>query len=150
MIRAKIGSRLYNVNEAIRLGEIALQTLTQVKADLNSAMGWGVLDIIKGKVFTTMIKRSSLKKARKNAEKADLAIRKFNDVMVDLNEDLSVGYKYKKTFVLADYIDNKFFDTIVEAQIMSNRKRCDEAIKELKKQLYYLQKEKRKLVKEEY
>ncbi|WP_297811528.1 hypothetical protein [uncultured Finegoldia sp.] len=148
MLRAKVGSRLYNVNEAIKLGEIAIESLKQVQSYLNTASGWGVFDIFKGKTITTMIKRSNLNKARRQSEKADLAIRKFNNIMIDLNKDLSVGYRYKRTFFLLDYFDNKLFDSVIQMQIHSNKKRCKHAINELQKQVYFLQKEKKKLMNE--
>ncbi|MDU5214674.1 MAG: hypothetical protein E6190_03125 [Finegoldia magna] len=146
MLRAKVGSRLYNINEAIKLGEIAIASLNEVQSYLGTASGWGIFDIFKGKTITTMIKRSNLKKAKNQAKKADLAIRKFNNIMIDLDKKPSVGFRYKKPFFLADYFDNKVFDSVIQMQILSNKKNCENAIKQLKKEVYNLQKEKMNLM----
>ncbi|MDU5237159.1 MAG: hypothetical protein E6192_06405, partial [Finegoldia magna] len=110
--------------------------------------GWGIFDIFKGKTITTMIKRSNLKKAKNQAKKADLAIRKFNNIMIDLDKKPSVGFRYKNTFFLADYFDNKLFDSVIQMQILNNKRNCDAAIKQLKKEVYNLQKEKMNLMNE--
>lgn len=148
MLRAKVGSRLYNINEAIKLGEIAIASLNEVQSYLSTASGWGIFDIFKGKTITTMIKRSNLKKAKNQAKKADLAIRKFNNIMIDLDKKPSVGFRYKNTFFLADYFDNKLFDSVIQMQILNNKRNCDAAIKQLKKEVYNLQKEKMNLMNE--
>ena len=146
MLRANVGSRLYNVNEAIKLGEIAIASLNEVQSYLSTASGWGIFDIFKGKTITTMIKRSNLKKAKNQAKKADLAIRKFNNIMIDLDKKPKVGFRYKNTFFLADYFDNKLFDSVIQMQILNNKRNCDAAIKKLKKEVYNLQKEKMNLM----
>ena len=55
MLRTKVGSRLYNVNEAIKLGEIAIASLSEVQSYLGTASGWGVFDIFKGKIITCLL-----------------------------------------------------------------------------------------------
>ena len=54
--------------EAIDAGYRALRSLNVAKENLNSAGNWGIVDMLGGGFFTTMMKRSKMDQAQSNMD----------------------------------------------------------------------------------
>ena len=72
------------VEEAIMAADNALTHLTAAMDKLNSASGWGIFDMFGGGVFATYIKRSKMKDAQAEMEKAQNALMIFNRELEDV------------------------------------------------------------------
>ena len=101
------------VQEAIRAGENALQSLYAAKDQLNSAKNWGLFDMFGGGFFTSMIKHSKLNVAAASLEEA-----RYN-LHINVNGFLS----------FADFfLDGLIADYLVQSRINDAREQVDDAI----------------------
>lgn len=105
------------VREAINAGERALQSLRRAQDELNSAGNWGIVDMLGGGLFTTLVKHSKMDSAVSYMETAKSSLhtfqRELRDVSVHTNFNLDIG-----SFLnFADY----FFDGIVADYLVQSR-----------------------------
>ena len=63
--------------EAIDAGYRALRSLSEAKENLNSAGNWGIVDMLGGGFFTTMMKRSKMDQAQSNMDQAKYDLKNF-------------------------------------------------------------------------
>ena len=74
----------------------------------------------------------------------NLVLFPLGDARIELNNNIT-----KKIMDISrDYFDNKVFDSVIQMQILNNKRNCENAIKQLKKEVYNLQKEKMNLMNE--
>lgn len=72
------------INEAIRAGQRALNSLRQAKDCLKSAGNWGLLDMIGGGLFTTFVKRSKMNDAEQLVQQARNDLMQFRKEQPDV------------------------------------------------------------------
>ncbi len=110
--------------EAIEAGERALSSLYAAYDELKRARNWGIVDILGGGLFTTLIKRGKMDNARRLMENARIDLQRFghelNDVHMNLQMDGLIGF--------FDYYDNFFADIFVQTQINDAGRQLEEAI----------------------
>ena len=110
--------------EAIVAGEQALESLYAAYDEMKRARNWGIVDILGGGFFTTLIKRGKMDNARRLMENARIALQHFghelNDVHMNLQMDGLMGF--------FDYYDNFLADIFVQSQINDAGRQIEEAI----------------------
>ena len=72
-------NRNMEIREAIDAGERALRSLREAKSSLDSARGWGIVDIIGGRGLSGLIKHVKIGDAK-------------SSVSVGLNRPFSIGH----------------------------------------------------------
>ena len=107
----------------------ALNNLKAAKADLDCARGWGIVDIVGGGIFVTMIKQTKMEEAMKHLQSSMRYLQRYrrdNDSTDYVHQD----FLHLGEFVTsADYLlDNPITDIYVQTKINSLRKRVAEAI----------------------
>lgn len=106
-----------------------LNNLRAARNDLDSARGWGIVDIVGGGIFVTMIKQSKMEEAIEHLRMAMRHLQGFrreNDFTDYVHQDfLRLG----EFVTSSDYLlDNPITDIYVQTRINSLRKRVEEAI----------------------
>lgn len=108
--------------EAIEAGERALQSLNAARDALSSARGWGVVDILGGGFFSTMLKRDNMAKAQEAMEQAAQDLQIFHRELGDVNMSLDVG----DFLSFADYLFDGFLaDMMVQSRIADAQKQVE-------------------------
>ena len=78
-----------NVNreilEAREAGARALNSLRQAESHLDSARGWGLLDMFGGGFFSTMLKRGRMDDARRCIQQAQYDLQAFSRELADVH-----------------------------------------------------------------
>lgn len=101
--------RRNEIQEAIRAGERALESLESARKQLESARKWGYFDMFGGGLVTTMVKHSRLNDASSYLEQARSDLRRFKKELGDISEFGSLGIEVGDFLSFADF----FFDGIV-------------------------------------
>lgn len=110
------------LQEALSAGNKAKEALSAVKDNLNSARGWGAVDVLGGGLIITAIKHSHLDQARKSIKTAQKRLGIFRQEISDIQteEFINIG----NITAWGDFIfDGLLFDLIVQSQINSARER---------------------------
>jgi hypothetical protein len=96
--------------EAIDAGEAAASALERVGKELQSAESWGTWDLLGGGLLSTMVKHSSIDRARDEAVHAQKMLHRFSEELADADERLRVSLEGIGGFSrFADY----FFDGLI-------------------------------------
>lgn len=111
-------ANIKEIDEAIDCGEKALKAIEETIKELESAEGWGVVDILGGGIISTALKHNHVDEARKYAEEAQRMLGRFkreiSDIIMMTGAEIAVG-----TFeTFADYFfDGLIFDWVVQSEI---------------------------------
>ena len=128
------------IDEAIRAGERALDSLREAKNQLNSARNWGIYDMIGGGLISSMIKHSKIDQANENEwmDQANRDLRCFAKELRDVDgEDLQIDTGSLVT-MLDIFCDNFFSDLLVQQKINDGRARIDALSDRIEDVLYTL------------
>lgn len=120
------------VREAIAAGERALRSLHDAQADLNSAGNWGIVDMLGGGLFTTMIKHSKMDNAVSHMEQAKNALRSFQRELRDVTVHVSLDLDISGFLSFADYFfDGILADYLVQSRINDAKNQVEQAIRQV-------------------
>lgn len=97
------------VYEAVNAANDALFHLTQADEMLRHAENWGVIDLIGGGLFSTMIKRSNMADAKLQIEQAKMAMDRLAGYLRQFRRMPYLNIEMDDFLGFADY----FFDGIV-------------------------------------
>ena len=126
------------IDEAIRAGERALDSLREAKNQLNSARNWGIYDMIGGGLISSMIKHSKIDQANEWMDQANRDLRCFAKELRDVDgEDLQIDTGSLVT-MLDIFCDNFFSDLLVQQKINDGRARIDALSDRIEDVLYTL------------
>ena len=129
---------LREIDEAIRAGEQALDSLREAKNQLNSARNWGIYDMIGGGLISSMIKHSKIDQANEWMDQANRDLRCFAKELRDVDgEDLQIDTGSLVT-MLDIFCDNFFSDLLVQQKINDGRARIDALSERIEDVLYTL------------
>ena len=129
---------LREIDEAIRAGERALDSLREAKNQLNSARNWGIYDMIGGGLISSMIKHSKIDQANEWMDQANRYLRCFAKELRDVDgEDLQIDTGSLVT-MLDIFCDNFFSDLLVQQKINDGRARIDALSERIEDVLYTL------------
>lgn len=139
---------LRKIDRTIKSGDIAYIKLKEVSNLLNSARRWGLLDIVKGKYLTTFIKQRKLRQAERVSIDAEKAVREFAYNLTEVSEFVDIEIGMSTSYVFLDYfLDNPIVDILVQGQINNNRRKIEEALRDVQRDIDKLKKEKIKIMK---
>ena len=130
------------VREAIAAGERALSSLRLAQEKLDSARGWGFLDLFGGNLITGLIKHSRISDASRYVEDARRDLAAFQNELRDVR-DLDLDVRISDFLTFADFFWDGFIaDILVQSKINDARRKITEAagrtesiVRELKKSL---------------
>jgi phospholipase/lecithinase/hemolysin len=112
--------------EARAAGQSAGSGLARVADILNSASGWGALDIVGGGLLITAIKHSRINDANRELKKTQALLQRFQRELEDVNLNDTIGIS--KLSIAADFLlDGLLFDLIAQSQINNAKERVRKA-----------------------
>jgi len=116
--KENIHANIKEVDEAIKAGEDALETVEKTIKALNDAEDWGVWDLVGGGLFTTIVKHNHIDIARKYAEEAQRQLGKFKREISDINMVTNFEINVGSFETFADYFfDGLIYDWVVQSEI---------------------------------
>lgn len=112
------------LRQALHAGEAALDAIQDVGTSLNSAVRWGIYDILGGGMMVTMGKHHRLNVARRHAEYAHRQLQQYQKELADVNKTLRGSMQLGSFATFADYFyDGLFVDCFVQYQITDARRK---------------------------
>ena len=126
------------IDEAIRAGERALDSLREAKNQLNSARNWGIYDMIGGGLISSMIKHSKIDQANEWMDQANRDLRCFAKELRDVDEDGLYVQAGSMASTLDIFFDNVFSDFIVQNRINEARAEIDRMIGRIERTIWDL------------
>ena len=126
------------VDEAIRAGERALDSLREAKAKLDSARNWGIYDILGGGMISSMVKHSKMSSANEWVEQANRDLKRFAKELRDVDEDGLYVQAGSLASTLDIFFDNVFSDFIVQNRINEARGEIDRMIGRIERAVWDL------------
>ena len=120
------------IREALAAADDALDRLSRAGEFLGSARNWGILDILGGGIFTTLIKRSKMEDAAREMEQARAALERFRTELDDVDRFLDIRFNERDLMSFADYFfDGGLVDLLVQSRIKDARASVDRTVAEL-------------------
>lgn len=117
------------INEAIVAGERALNSLYHAQDKLNSAKGWGLLDLLGGGFITGMIKHSRIDDASRCMEEAKYYLKAFQKELSDIDLSMDLRMEVGGFLSFADFFfDGLVADYLVQSKIEDAREQVADAI----------------------
>ena len=126
------------VDEAIRAGERALDSLREAKGKLNSARNWGIYDILGGGMISSIVKHSKMSSANEWVERANYDLKRFAKELRDVDEDGLYVQAGSLASTLDIFFDNVFSDFIVQNRINEARGEIDRMIDRIERTVWDL------------
>ena len=118
------------IREAIAAGERALYSLRAAQDKMNSARGWGIIDMFGGNLLTGLIKHSQAHDASRYVEdaKRDLAV--FQNELQDVRDLQGLNVEVGDFLTFADFFwDGLLADILVQSRINDARRKIADAIR---------------------
>ena len=126
--------------EAIDAGERALRSLNAAKENLSSAGNWGLVDMLGGGFFTTMMKRSKMDQAQEQMDQAKYDLQNFSRELRDVTMNCDLNIEIGNFLSFADYFFDGFFvDWMVQDKINRAKDQVSEAIRQVERVMDQLQ-----------
>ena len=113
--RTKIN--LKEIAEAIIAGNAVLDSLNTVLDSLDSAGGWGTLDLLGGGLITDLVKHSHIDNAKFETENTQRLLRKFKSELTDINITSDIIIETDGFAKFADF----FFDGLIADWYMKSK-----------------------------
>ncbi len=125
-----MGTRMdLEVWEAIGAGETALKSLRQAQTYLNSARGWGILDLLGGGSIVGFVKHSKMNNAVNCINQAKWDLEQFQKELRDVYIDTDLQSEIGNFLMFADFFfDGIVADYLVQAKINEARSQVDSMI----------------------
>lgn len=121
------------IREAIAAADDALAHLSDAEKYLESAGGWGLADMVGGGFLVTMMKRSKMKDAQTELERARIAVRRFAQELRDVDAIVDVDLETEGFLDFADYFFDGFLaDVMVQSKINKAAKQVRHAIENVR------------------
>ena len=122
--------------EAIEAGEYALSSLRNAERSLQSARGWGMIDIVGGGLISGAVKHSRISEAKRYVEDARSALRSFRNELADISRMQSMDIQIGDFLTVADFFFDGFVaDILVQSKISDARNQILNAIREVETML---------------
>lgn len=120
------------IDEAIRAGQRARDSLLQAKDCLKSAGNWGLLDMFGGGMFTTLVKRSRMKDAEQLVQQARSDLKQFRKELTDVDSIAEFHVETGDFLSFADYFFDSFLvDWLVQSKIRDAERQVEDAIEKV-------------------
>ena len=128
------------IDEAIRAGQRARDSLLKAKDCLKSAGNWGLLDMFGGGMFITFVKRSRMKDAEQMVQQARNDLKQFRKELTDVDSIAEFHVETGGFLTFADYfLDSFLMDWLVQSKIQDAKRQVEDAIERVEKILRQLE-----------
>lgn len=118
------------INEAIRAGERALESLREANRQLDSAGNWGILDILGGNTVSGIMKHIKVNNASRCIEDARRDMAAFRDELNDIRDISGLNIDIGGFLTFADFFFDGFVaDLFVQSKIRKGQQQVQEAIR---------------------
>lgn len=122
--------RKKEIEEAVRAGERALQSLRTAEERLASAGRWGIADMLGGGLFVSFIKHGRIDEASSYLETAKADLRIFQRELRDIPDQEGLTVDIGGFLSFADiFFDNFLADYMVQTKIDRTREKVQEMIR---------------------
>ena len=117
---------IVEIQEAITAGERALHSLNQVVGYLNKARNWGQWDMANRGGHASMMKHSSVDRARSASHQAKIELQRFSDELQDVyGENFNFPFQIESFSGFMDmFFDNLISDWIIQNKIKNSLANC--------------------------
>ena len=116
------------IDEAVNAANDALYNLSNAESVLKSAKGWGIADILGGRMIVTAIKRGKMNEADAHLRAAQYSLDVLNRELKDISNSLYVE-QVNDVFALVDFLfDNFFTDIIAQNKINQSLEQVRQAM----------------------
>ena len=124
-----IYDRTKEIQEAITAGERALVSLRNAKSNMDSARGWGLLDIFGGNGFSGFVKHMKISRAQESLNQAKDDLERFNRELADVQDIRGLTIDISDFLIFADFFfDGLLADIYVQSKIKQAQSDIDNAI----------------------
>ena len=124
-----IYDRTKEIQEAITAGERALVSLRNAKSNMDSARGWGLLDIFGGNGFGGFVKHMKIGRAQESLNQAKDDLERFNRELADVQDIRGLTIDISDFLIFADFFfDGLLADIYVQSKIKQAQSDIDNAI----------------------
>lgn len=118
------------INEAIRAGERALESLREADRQLDSAGNWGILDILGGNTVSGIMKHIKVNNASRCIEDARRDMAAFRDELNDIRDISGLNIDIGGFLTFADFFFDGFVaDLFDQSKIRKGQQQVQEAIR---------------------
>ena len=125
---------------AILSGREALNQLAIVNSYLSQARGWGVVDILGGSTFTSVMKHSKINKANTAAIYAQRSLSRFISYVQDIQLNIDLHVDIGTLLLLVDILgDSTLFDIVTQVRINRARENVGIAMRTIQAIISQLQ-----------
>lgn len=122
-------NELQEVQEAIRSGERALQSLKEARKALDSAAGWGYVDLFGGDAISGLFKHAKVNDAQREVNEAKRDLAAFQRELSDCRDIEGLNVDIDGFLTFADFFfDGILADALVQSKINRARRDVDNAI----------------------
>ena len=124
-----IYDRTKEIQEAITAGERVLVSLRNAKSNMDSARGWGLLDIFGGNGFSGFVKHMKIGRAQESLNQAKDDLERFNRELADVQDIRGLTIDISDFLIFADFFfDGLLADIYVQSKIKQAQSDIDNAI----------------------
>lgn len=120
------------IREAIAAADVALEHLESAADQLNRAGGWGIVDMLGGSIFTSLIKQGHISDAQDEVDEAKEALRAFARELRDMDASAGLNVEVGRFLGFADvFLDGIIADWLVQSKIDRAKQQVADAIRQV-------------------
>ncbi|MBQ4595606.1 MAG: hypothetical protein IJI75_08060 [Solobacterium sp.] len=120
------------IMEAMAAGDDAIYYLEGAMEKLNSAGNWGIADILGGGMIISAVKRSRMREAQREMEKAKQAMMRFSREVADVDRSMNTDLDLDGFMGFADFFFDSFFiDMMVQSKINDAKRQIQAALEQV-------------------
>ncbi len=113
--------RLKELKEARDSANLAIVKIDEGISQLKSASSWGILDILGGDFFSSLVKRNKIGEANRSLDEISSSLKALNKELSDVNISLPDAIPDRLSDQIFDMVfDNIFTDFRVQGEIKNN------------------------------
>ena len=122
------------IREAIQAADKTLAHLGRARECLESAGNWGLVDMLGGGFFITLLKHGKVNDAEAELSQAREAMRRFATELRDINEAVDIHIVMDDFLDFADYFfDGLIADWMMQSRIDAAKEQVAEAIQKVRR-----------------
>lgn len=144
-----IATKELEMEEAILAGNAVKQSLKQASASLESAEGWGTLDMFGGGVISTAVKHNHIDEASKHMHDAQHLAKKLKRELEDIGTEFTESMELSNLTRFADFFfDGLITDWVIQTQINDSLAQVNAYKYQVTSLVKQIEKEKNQIVKQ--
>lgn len=122
------------IHEAINAADDALIALRKAEKSLSSAGNWGVLDLLGGGFFSSLMKHGKIDQAQYALDDARFALQRLQAELSDLRHSVNFELDVGGFLRFADYaFDDLVSDVLIQSKISRGKQQIRQAIQDVER-----------------